>query len=257
MGNKMKIIVITVKCIPDPEILQQIGTGGTGIDVENVCYKLDPFDLIALEEALLIKEEKGGEVVILSMGPMEAQKEIFSGLAMGADRGILVEYEGQIESAVFARLLKKVLEKENPDLVLMGKQSTDDEFGQTGQMLACILGWPQVCFASELTMEDNRAIVKRETDGYMETLEVGLPAVVTVGLTNHTPRYITLPGSRKAKKKPIETIYASDLKVAIKPYVKRLAVQISDESTEKCELFRNVDDFVDALRTAAPEIFQA
>ena len=255
MENKMKTIVITVKCLPDPEILKQVKTGGTGNDVENVSYQLDTFDLVALEEALLIKEASGGEVVILSMGPIEAKKEIRSGLAMGADRGLLVEYEGRIESAVFARLLKKVVEKENPDLVLMGKQSMNDEFGQTGQMLACLMGWSQVCFASEIEMANNRVIVKRESDGYLETLDVPLPAVITVGLTNHSPRYISLPGTRRAKSKPIDTFSAKDLKVGIAPWVKRIAVENPSRTSGKCELYRNVDDFLDALRTTAPDIF--
>lgn len=251
----MKIIVITVKCMPDPEILKQVASGGTGIDLEHISYRLDPFDLIALEEALLVKENMGGEVVILSMGPPEAGGEILSGLAMGADRGMLVEYDGMIESAVFARVLKTVVEREQPDLVLMGKQSINDEFGQTGQMLACLLGWPQACFAAEIIVKERSAIVKRETDGYLETLDVPFPAVITVGHTPNTPRYITVPGTRKAKKKRIDTVSADDLDVGIKPRVKRLAVESPSERTGQCELFTKVDDLVDALRKDAPDIF--
>ncbi len=203
----MKILV-TAKRVTDPDVKIKVKPDGSGIATEGIDYKVNPFDEIAIEEAIRIKEKNKAEVVVVSIGTKEATKEIRSGLAMGADRGILVTTDGQLDANGVAKILKALVDKEQPNLILMGKQAVDGDNNQTGQMLAEMCGWPQACFASklELTDGDAKAKVTREVDGGFDHVELDLPAVVTADLRLNEPRYASLPGIMKAKKKKIEEI---------------------------------------------------
>ncbi len=213
----MKILV-TVKQVTDYEAKIKVNAEGTGIITDGIKMIPNPFDEIAAEEALRIKEKQGGEVVVLSIGPKTATQQIRSILAMGADRGILVEAEGLDPEAV-ARIMIKVIENESPDMVLMGKQAIDDDSTQAGQLLAEYMGWGQACFASKVEVEDGKATVSRETDGGIDTVEVSLPAVLTADLRLNEPRYASLPGIMKAKKKPLEETTPDALGVDVSPRV--------------------------------------
>ena len=198
----MKILV-TVKRVPDPETVIKIAPDGAGIVTDNVKWVVNPFDEIAIEEALRIKEKAGGaDVVLVSIGQKTAQEQLRTGLAMGADRAILVLAEQALEPLAVARVLAKLVEGEKPDLVLMGKQAIDDDSNCAGQMLAELLGWPQATFASKVELDGKSAKVTREVDGGLETLGVALPAIVTADLRLNEPRYASLPGIMKARKKP-------------------------------------------------------
>ncbi len=236
----MKIIV-TAKRVEDPESKIKVKPDGTGIVTDGVNYKLNPFDEIAVEEALRLEEKHGGEVVVVSIGGDRSVAEIRSALAMGADRGVLLRHEGALDPLVVSALLQKVVEQEKPDLVLLGKQSIDDDQNQTGQILAERLGWAQATFASKkesleseaelkrqpglvLSADGRRMEVVREVDGGVQTLDVLLPAVVTVDLRLNKPRFASLPGIMKAKKKEVKEIAAASLGVDLRPkvIVKRL-----------------------------------
>ena len=246
----MKIIV-TAKRVTDPEIKIKVKSDGTGIELEGMSFKLNPFDEIALEEAVRIKEKSGGEVILLSIGPSDAQTEIRSGLALGADRAIQIGHDDYVEPSVAARIFKKVIEDEKADLVLMGKQAVDDDANQTGQMLAYLLDWPQACFASEINIEDDKAVVKREVDKGIETIEVSLPAVITADLRLNEPRYPSLPMIMKAKKKKIDTIAFDSLDIDVTPRVKYLSMENPAERAGSCKLVENVDDLINALQNEA------
>ncbi|MBS2029388.1 MAG: electron transfer flavoprotein subunit beta/FixA family protein [Deltaproteobacteria bacterium] len=229
----MKILV-TVKRVEDPESKIKVKPDGSGIVTEGVNYKMNPFDEIAVEEALRLQATHKGEVVIVSMGKQDVQTEIRQALAMGADRGIWVKHEGAMDPDGASRLLQKIVEKEKPDLVILGKQAIDDDQNQTGQLLAERLGWGQATFASkeeslESDAEKNKvpgikitgtsAQVVREVDGGLEVLELALPAIVTTDLRLNKPRYATLPGIMKAKKKPLEELNPAGLGVDVTPKV--------------------------------------
>ena len=230
----MKILV-TVKRVEDPESKIKVKPDGSGIVTEGVNYKMNPFDEIAVEEALRLQAAHKGEVVVVSMGKQDVQTEIRQALAMGADRGIWVKHEGAMDPDGASRLLQKVVEKEKPDLVILGKQAIDDDQNQTGQLLAERLGWGQATFASKEEslesdaeknkvpgIEDHRheaAQVVREVDGGLEVLELALPAIVTTDLRLNKPRYASLPGIMKAKKKPIEELTPAGLGVDVTPKV--------------------------------------
>ncbi len=246
----MKIIV-TAKRVPDPEIKIKVKGDGTGIESHDISYKLNPFDEIAIEEAVRIKENAGGEVILLSIGPGDAQTEIRTGLAMGADRAIQIATDEYVEPSVAARIFKKVVDDESPDLVLMGKQAVDDDANQAGQMLACMLDWPQACFASEIKIEDGRATVKREVDKGIETIEVSIPAVITADLRLNEPRYPSLPMIMKAKKKKIDTISFSDIGIDTTERVKYLGLENPPERAGECKLFDTVDELIGALKDEA------
>jgi electron transfer flavoprotein beta subunit len=235
-------ILVTAKRVEDPESKIRVKPDGTGIVTDGVNYKLNPFDEIAVEEALRLKERHGGEVVILSIGVEKATTEIRAALAMGADRGILVRHDGPLDPVVVSAILAKVIEGEKPDLVLLGKQSIDDDQNQAGQYLAERLGWPQATFASKTESLESEAETKkdpglvlsadgkalsvvREVDGGVETLELVLPAVVTVDLRLNKPRFASLPGIMKAKKKELRDLPAASLGVDLAPkvVVKRLS----------------------------------
>jgi electron transfer flavoprotein beta subunit len=214
-------ILVTVKRVPDPETVIKIAPDGAGIVTDNVKWVVNPFDEIAIEEALRIKEKAGGaDVVLVSIGQKTAQEQLRTGLAMGADRAILVLAEQALEPLAVARVLAKLVEGEKPDLVLMGKQAIDDDSNCAGQMLAELLGWPQATFASKVELDGKSAKVTREVDGGLEVLGVPLPAIVTADLRLNEPRYASLPGIMKARKKELKEIPLADLGVDAAPKTK-------------------------------------
>ena len=217
----MKILV-AVKRVPDPETVIKIAPDGSNIVGDNVKWVINPFDEIAIEEALRVKEKvAGSEVVLVSIGTKSAQEQLRTGLAMGADRAILVLSEQTLEPLAVARVLQKLAESEKPDLVLLGKQAIDDDSNCVGQMLAELLEWPQATFASklELVADQKSAKVTREVDGGLETLAIPLPAVVTADLRLNEPRYASLPGIMKAKSKPLEELTPAGLGVDVTPKI--------------------------------------
>jgi electron transfer flavoprotein beta subunit len=216
-------ILATVKRVPDPETVIKLNADGTGIATDNIKWVVNPFDEYGIEESLRLKEKNAGsEVVLVSIGVATSQEQLRTGLAMGADRAILVKSDTALEPLAIARVLAKVIETEKPDVVLMGKQAIDDDANATGQMLAELLGWPQATFASkvELAGDGKSAKVTREVDGGLETLEVPLPAIITADLRLNEPRYASLPGIMKARKKEMKEIAVADLGVDVTPKVK-------------------------------------
>lgn len=213
----MKILV-PVKRVVDYNVKIRVKADGSGVELANVKMSMNPFDEIAVEEALRLKEAgKATEVVVVSIGPAQAAETIRTGLAMGADRGILVKVEGTVEPLAVAKLLKKVVEQESPGLVILGKQAIDDDANQTGQMLAALLGWPQGTFASKVALEAESVDVTREVDGGLQTVSLKLPAIVTTDLRLNEPRYASLPNIMKAKKKPLDETSAEALGVDVAP----------------------------------------
>lgn len=208
----MKILT-TVKRVTDPDMKVKIKDDGSGIITDGVEYKMNSFDEYGVEEAIRLKETHGGEVVVVSVGPSAATKEIRTALAMGADRGILIETDEDLDSDAVARLLAEVVKQESPDIILMGKQAVDSDRNQAGQMLASYLDYPQATFAYSLEVADGWATVGREVDGGTSTKRVKLPAIVTADLRLNEPRYASLPGIIKAKRKPLDTKSPSDLGV--------------------------------------------
>jgi electron transfer flavoprotein beta subunit len=200
-------------------------TDGSGIDLTNAKMSMNPFDEIAVEEAVrLVEAGKASEVVAVSLGSLVCQDTLRTALAMGAHRAVLVETDTELQPLAVAKLLKAVIEREQPGLVILGKQAIDDDANQTGQMLAALLGWPQATFASKLELGDNRAVVTREIDGGLEVLEVKLPTIVTTDLRLNEPRFATLPNIMKAKKKPLDTLTPGDLGVDVSPRLTTLKV---------------------------------
>jgi electron transfer flavoprotein beta subunit len=220
----MKVLV-PVKRVVDFNVKVRVKSDGSGVDVANVKMSMNPFDEIALEEAVRLKEAgKVTEVVAVTCGVTQAQETLRTGMAIGADRGILVETPAEIEPLAVAKVLKALADKEQPQLIILGKQAIDDDSNQTGQMLASLLGWPQATFASKVVLEEGKVTVTREVDGGLETLSLTLPAIVTTDLRLNEPRYVTLPNIMKAKKKPLETIKPEDLGVDVAPRLKTLKV---------------------------------
>jgi len=221
----MKILV-TAKRVTDPDMKIKIKPDGSGIDLSSMSFKVNPFDEIAIEAALRIKEDKGGEVVVVGIGAEKAQTEIRYGLSMGADRGIHVSENDYMDSEVVARILQSIVAKEQPDLVILGKQAVDDDNNQVAQLLAEYLGWGQVCFASKIEISENKATVEREVDGGIEVLEMDLPGIISADLRLNEPRYPALPAIMKAKKKELKTITPGELGVDVRPKViiKNMAV---------------------------------
>ncbi|KAB2937571.1 MAG: electron transfer flavoprotein subunit beta/FixA family protein [Hyphomicrobium sp.] len=247
----MKILV-PVKRVVDFNVKIRVKPDGSGIDLANVKMSINPFDEIAVEEAVRIKEKSGAaEVVAVSIGPTKAQEIIRTALAIGADRGILVETpDTPIEPLAVAKILKGVVEAEKPDLVILGKQAIDDDCNQTGQMLAALLGWPQGTFASRLSLESGSAIVTREVDGGLETVRLKTPAVVTTDLRLNEPRYPSLPNIMKAKKKPLDTKKPEDFRVDIAPRLKVL--KISEPASRKAGVrVGSVAELVQKLKAEA------
>ena len=213
----MKILV-PVKRVVDYNVKVRVKSDGSGVELANVKMSMNPFDEIAVEEALRLKEAgKATEVVVVSIGPAQAAETIRTGLAMGADRGVLVKHDGVVEPLADAKILKAVVEAEAPGLVIMGKQAIDDDCNQTGQMLAALLGWGQGTFASKVELADGSIDVTREVDGGLQTVALKLPAIVTTDLRLNEPRYASLPNIMKAKKKPIDEKTPADFGVDVTP----------------------------------------
>jgi len=220
----MKLLV-PVKRVVDYNVKIRVKADGTGVDVAGVKMSMNPFDEIAVEEAVRLKEQGvATEIVAVSMGVAACAETIRTALAMGADRGILVETDAALEPLTVAKLLKALVAKEAPNLVIMGKQAIDDDMNATGQMLAALLGWPQGTFASKVEIADGTATVTREVDGGLETVALKLPAIITTDLRLNEPRYASLPNIMKARKKPIETVKPADLGVDPAPRLTTLRV---------------------------------
>jgi electron transfer flavoprotein beta subunit len=220
----MKILV-TVKRVVDYNVKVRVKSDGSEVDIANVKMSMNPFDEIAVEEAVRLKEAgKATEVVVVTCGSAASQDVLRTAFAMGADRGILVDSPAALEPLAVAKILKDIVDKEQPALIIMGKQAIDDDCNQTGQMLAALTGLPQATFASKLVIEGSEALVTREVDGGLQTIAVQLPAVVTTDLRLNEPRYVTLPNIMKAKKKEIETIAVDSLGIDVTPRLKLLKV---------------------------------
>ena len=220
----MKVLV-AVKRVVDYNVKVRVKADGSGVETANVKMSMNPFDEIAVEEAVRLKD-KGAvtEVVAVSCGVTQSQETLRTAMAMGADRAVLVETDAELQPLAVAKLLKAIVDKEQPQLVILGKQAIDDDSNQTGQMLAALCNMPQATFASKVTLEGDKAIVVREVDGGLETVSVMLPAVVTSDLRLNEPRYVTLPNIMKAKKKTIDTFKPEDLGVDVSPRLKTLKV---------------------------------
>ncbi len=220
----MKVLV-TVKRVIDYNVNIRIKADNSGVETANVKMSMNPFDEIAVEEAVRLKEKGiATETVVVTLGPAAAQETLRTALAMGIDRAIHIPVDTEVQSLGVARALKKIVEKEKPDLIVMGKQAIDQESNQTGALLAAMLGWAQGTFASKLECADGKATVTREIDGGLETISLKLPAVVTADLRLNTPRFATLPNIMKAKKKPIETMQVAELGVDLAPTIQTLKV---------------------------------
>ena len=249
----MKILV-AVKRVIDYNVQIRVKEDGTGIVTENVKMSTNPPDDNAIEEAVKIKETgKATEVVAITIGEEKAQETVRKALAVGADRGIHVKAEGIVEPLVVAKILQKIVDKEKPDLVFMGKQAIDDDCNQTGQMLAALLNWPQATFASKIGFKDKVLEVVREVDEGLETIEVVIPAIVTCDLRLNEPRYASLPNIMKAKKKPIEQLNASDLGVDTKSRIEQIKVEEPPKRKSGIKV-ANVAELVQKLKNEAKVI---
>ncbi len=246
----MKILV-PVKRVIDYNVKARVKADNTGVDLANVKMSMNPFDEIALEEALRKREAgEAEEVIAISIGVSQCQETLRTTLAMGADRAILIEEDGVLEPLAIAKLLKAVVDEEQPQLVILGKQAIDDDSSQTGQMLAALLGWPQGTFASEVKIEGGKVAVTREVDAGLETVSLTLPAVVTTDLRLNEPRYATLPNIMKAKKKPLDIKTAADYGVDTTPRLTTLSVA-EPAKREAGIIVESVAELVEKLRTEA------
>ncbi|WP_374306146.1 electron transfer flavoprotein subunit beta/FixA family protein [Methylocella sp.] len=244
----MKVLV-AVKRVLDYNVKVRVKPDGTGVDLANSKMSMNPFDEIAVEEAVRLKEKKlAGEAVAVSIGPAKAQETIRAAMALGIDRGVLVQTDEAVEPLAVARILKAVVEEEKPGLVLLGKQAIDDDCGQTGQMLAALLGWPQGAFASRIEVEGEDFLVTREIDGGLETVRLKGPAVVTADLRLNEPRYASLPGIMKAKSKPLAVKSPADYGVDVAPRLKVL--KVSEPPARQAGVkVKNVDELVARLKS--------
>jgi electron transfer flavoprotein beta subunit len=249
----MKVLV-AVKRVIDYNVKIRVKSDKTGVETANVKMSMNPFDEIAVEEAVRLKEAgTATELVAVSMGVPQCQETIRTALAMGADRGILVETAQELQPLAVAKLLKALVEREQPGLVILGKQAIDDDSNQVGQMLAALLGWAQGTFASKLTIADGKAEVVREVDGGLETVSLVMPIVLTADLRLNTPRYASLPNIMKAKKKPIETLKVDDLGVDVAPRLKTLKV-VEPPKRQAGIKVESVAELVDKLKNEAKVI---
>jgi electron transfer flavoprotein beta subunit len=224
-GAFMKVLV-TVKRVIDPYVKVRVKSDGTGVETANVKMAMNPFCEIAVEQAVRMKEAGiVTEIVVVSVGTQQSQETLRTAMAMGADRGILVEVAGEVQPLAVAKLVKAIVDKEQPKLVIMGKQAIDDDSNQAGQMTAALLGWPQSAFTSAIAVNGDTADVTREIDGGLEKLTIKLPAVVTTDLRLNEPRYVTLPNIMKAKKKPLEVLKPEALGVDVTPRLKTIKVE--------------------------------
>lgn len=249
----MKILV-PVKRVIDYNVKVRVKADGSGVDLANVKMSMNPFDEIAVEEAVRLKEAGvATEVVVVSCGPVACQETLRTAMAIGADRGILVESDADLQPLAVAKLLKALCDKEAPQLVICGKQAIDDDSNQTGQMLAALAGWPQATFASKVVLADGKATVTREIDGGLETLSMSLPAVVTTDLRLNEPRYATLPNIMKAKKKPLDTVKPDALGVDVAPRLTTLKV-VEPPKRSAGVLVADVAELVNKLKNEAKVI---
>jgi electron transfer flavoprotein beta subunit len=220
----MKVIV-PVKRVVDYNVKVRVKSDGSGVDIANVKMSMNPFDEIAVEEAVRLKEKGAvSEIVAVSCGVQQCQETLRTAMAIGADRAVLVQTDAELQPLTVAKLLKALVDKEQPGLVILGKQAIDDDCNQTGQMLAALCERPQATFASKVVVAEGAVTVTREVDGGLETVKLQLPAVVTADLRLNEPRYVTLPNIMKAKKKPLEVVKPEDLGVDVKPHLKTLKV---------------------------------
>jgi len=244
----MDKVMVCLKRVVDYNVRIRVKPDGSGVVTDGVKMSINPFDEIALEEALRIREQgQASEVFVVSIGPSDCQQQLRTGLAMGADRAILVESDAELEPLASAQVFLKIIEKENPELVLLGKQAIDDDCNQTGQMLATLWDRPQATFASQLELADGTATVTREVDAGLEMIEVDLPAVITTDLRLNEPRYVKLPDIMKAKKKPMETMAISELGVDTAPTFENTHVEPPTER-QKGRIVNDVAELVDALK---------
>lgn len=246
----MKVFV-AVKRVLDYNVKVRIKPDNSGVDLSNVKMSMNPFDEIAVEAAVQLKEKGlAEEVVLVSIGNKSTQETLRNGLALGADRAIHIEHDDELEPLNIAKLIKSVVIKESPQLIIMGKQAIDGDNNQVGQMLAAILNWPQATFASNIAIQNNQAQVTREIDGGLETIAVNLPAVITTDLRLNVPRYASLPNIMKAKQKPLEVITAAELNVALKSHQKTLSVE-APVVRQAGITVASVDELLDKLRNEA------
>ena len=249
----MKLLV-TVKRVIDYNVQIRVKADGSGVEKDNVKMSMNPPDENAVEEALRIKEAgKADEIIILSIGNDKAQETIRTALAMGADRGIHIKTENDLEPLAISKIISKVAEEEKPSIILMGKQAIDDDCNQTGQMLAALLNWPQATFASKIEVKDKTLEVTREVDEGLETIEVNIPAIVTCDLRLNEPRYASLPNIMKAKKKPIEQLNATDLGVDTKPRIEQIKVEEPPKRKAGIKV-ASVEELVQKLKNEAKVI---
>jgi electron transfer flavoprotein beta subunit len=247
-------ILVPVKRVPDPATTIRVMPDGSGIATDNVKWVINPFDEIAIEEALRIKEKQGSsEVVLISIGQQAWQEQLRTGLAMGADRAILVKTDTALDPLAIARVIAKVVENEKPELIIIGKQAIDDDSNQAGQMIAEMLGWPQATFASKIELAGDKCTVVREVDGGLETIAFALPAVVTTDLRLNEPRYASLPGIMKARKKPLNEIAIDSLGVNLAPKLKIKTLK-APEKRQAGRKLGSVQELVAALHTESKVI---
>jgi len=244
-------VLVAVKRVVDPNVKVSVKSDGSGVDVGNVKMSMNPFDEIAVEEAVRLKEAGvATEVVVVSCGVTQVQETLRTALAIGADRAIHVVSDADLQPLTVAKLLKALVDKERPSMIVLGKQAIDDDSNQTGQMLAALANLPQATFASKITVADGKATVSREIDGGAETLSLKLPAVVTTDLRLNEPRYVTLPNIMKAKKKPLETVTPEDLGVDATPRLKTLKVAEPPKRSAGMRV-ADVKTLVEKLKTEA------
>jgi electron transfer flavoprotein beta subunit len=246
--------LVAVKRVVDYNVKVRVKSDQSGVDIANVKMSMNPFDEIAVEEAVRLKE-KGvlSEVIVVSCGVTQCQETLRTAMAIGADRGILVETNEELQPLAVAKLLKALADKEQPGLVILGKQAIDDDCNQTGQMLAALADWPQATFASKVEMADGHALVTREVDGGLETLKLTLPAVITTDLRLNEPRYVTLPNIMKAKKKQLDIFKPEDLGVNVSPRIKTLKVSEPPKRSAGIKV-ADVAALVDKLKNEAKVI---
>jgi len=253
IGPAMKLLV-PVKRVVDYNVKVRVKADGSGVETAGVKMSMNPFDEIAVEEAVRLKEKGiATEIVVVSMGVTQCQETLRTALAMGADRGILVETDVELQPLAVAKMLKALAAKEQPGLIIMGKQAIDDDMNATGQMLAALLGWPQGTFASRISIEGEKLTVTREIDGGLETLELDLPCIVTTDLRLNEPRYASLPNIMKARKKPIETVKPADLGVDPAPRLKLVKVAEPPKRVAGQKV-GSIAELVQKLRTEAKVI---
>ena len=249
----MKILV-PIKRVVDYNVKVRAKSDQSDVDIANVKMSVNPFDEIAVEEAVRMKEAgKASEIIVITIGPEKAQEQLRTAMAIGADRGILVKTDERIEPLAVAKILKNLVEKESPDLVIMGKQAIDGDYNQTGQMLAALLDWPQATFASKIEIGSGSAKVTREIDGGLETIEIKTPGIITTDLRLNEPRYAKLPDIMKAKKKQLDTVTPDDLGVDISPRLS--VVKVMDPPVRHGGgKVADVDELVDKLKNEAKVI---